>query len=490
MTASTLPTFIFASTDRNERKRIAELKTQKKIHPIGPRLYTSIPKNTPNYKSKIEASVRGQWLQVVSGLFPGALLSHRTAIEFTPTASGCIFITSNTNRILTYPGLTINFIRGHKPLSTDFTAAQLKVSSLPRALLENFQPSKSKADRSLTEEKLEELLSQILIKKGEKELNLIRDQAKKIATQLGLKSGFKKLDQCIGGLLSTRTNEKPKSKIGKALAAGLPYDSSVIERLNLLFSNLNRLTYTELIEKRTSSLHQRHKAFFESYFSNYIEGTTFEINEAENIVFDHKIPKARSKDGHDVLGTFKLVSDLNEMRRTPKSFSELEDILKHRHSTLLEYRPELNPGHYKTKPNRAGDTFFVEPSLVRGTLYQGFELYSSLIHGLPKSIFIMFLISEVHPFVDGNGRVARIMMNAELVSAQQTTIIIPNVFREDYLLTLRALSRRNRTEPLINMLSKAQQASNLDFTDYPKILKELEKRNWFKEPSEGLLIYS
>jgi Fic family protein len=30
------------------------------------------------------------------------------------------------------------------------------------------------------------------------------------------------------------------------------------------------------------------------------------------------------------------------------------------------------------------------------------------------------LVAEVHPFVDGNGRTARIMMNAELVSVGQT----------------------------------------------------------------------
>ncbi|GAI76162.1 unnamed protein product, partial [marine sediment metagenome] len=28
---------------------------------------------------------------------------------------------------------------------------------------------------------------------------------------------------------------------------------------------------------------------------------------------------------------------------------------------------------------------------------------------------IMFVISEIHPFLDGNGRIARVMMNAELV---------------------------------------------------------------------------
>ena len=30
---------------------------------------------------------------------------------------------------------------------------------------------------------------------------------------------------------------------------------------------------------------------------------------------------------------------------------------------------------------------------------------------------MMFMMSEVHPFDDGNGRLARLMMNTELVSA-------------------------------------------------------------------------
>ncbi|WP_286145042.1 Fic family protein [Bacteroides caecimuris] len=47
-----------------------------------------------------------------------------------------------------------------------------------------------------------------------------------------------------------------------------------------------------------------------------------------------------------------------------------------------------------------------------------------------RAIFMMFMISEVHPFNDGNGRIARVMMNAELVRADQSRIIIPTVFRE------------------------------------------------------------
>ena len=100
----------------------------------------------------------------------------------------------------------------------------------------------------------------------------------------------------------------------------------------------------------------------------------------------------------------------------------------------------------------------------------------------------MFLISEVHPFADGNGRVCRILMNAELYSQELSTIIIPTVYREDYLLSLRALTRRSRPDPVIKMLLRAQKFSALDFSLYRRILKELENRNWFREPDEAKLI--
>jgi Fic family protein len=38
-------------------------------------------------------------------------------------------------------------------------------------------------------------------------------------------------------------------------------------------------------------------------------------------------------------------------------------------------------------------------------------------------------MAEVHPLTDGNRRVARLMMNAELVAGGQTRIFIPSVYR-------------------------------------------------------------
>jgi Fic family protein len=140
------------------------------------------------------------------------------------------------------------------------------------------------------------------------------------------------------------------------------------------------------------------------------------------------------------------------------------------------------------KPNRAGDTVFVLPEYVIGTLKKGHELYANLDRGLARAIFIMFLVSDVHPFADGNGRIARVMMNAELVAEGASTIIIPTVYRDDYLQALRALTRRHRPKPLVDALSKAASFSNLDFSTYPRILAELQRRNWFHEPDEARII--
>ncbi|MEI7486235.1 MAG: Fic family protein, partial [Chryseobacterium sp.] len=81
------------------------------------------------------------------------------------------------------------------------------------------------------------------------------------------------------------------------------------------------------------------------------------------------------------------------------------------------------PGVFKTINNRAGNTEFVDWQLVAGTLKKGFEWYKLLQHPFSKAAYIMFLVSEVHPFLDGNGRMARVMMNAELSSKGLSKII-------------------------------------------------------------------
>ena len=72
------------------------------------------------------------------------------------------------------------------------------------------------------------------------------------------------------------------------------------------------------------------------------------------------------------------------------------------------------------------------------------------------------------PFFEayGNGRVARILMNAELVAAEENRIIVPTVYRNNYLLALKALSHNKLTGALVRVLDFAQRyTAAVDFHD-------------------------
>lgn len=478
-----LPPFLFPGETSSERAYLAGLKKKGLVRSIGPKLYTSLSAD------EVKKAVRGSWSLIVSTLYPNALVSHATALTFLPTSEGEIFLTSTTRRDVELPGLTLRFLRGPKARYDDADFLNIKASSFERALLENFSSARGRLKRKvLDQRKLEERIYDFLEQKGEHELTLLRKRAHRISKALNLTVEFKKLDHMIGALLGTRSVHILKTNKARARGIGEPYDENCFARLEVLYGSIRHQPFKELSEERKSPEHFLNKAFFESYFSNYIEGTVFELEEAASIVFDRAISQ-RPLDAHDILGTFRIVSDLNEMRKTPKNEPELESLLKARHFTLLRKREDFYPGHFKSISNRAGNTVFVQPENISGTLNKGFQLYQSLPTGLARAIFMMFLISEVHPFADGNGRIARIMMNAELVSQNKSTIIIPNVYREDYLLALRALTRRSNPAPFVKMLIKAHEFSAIDFTNYVRAKTTLEKNFWFSEPGEARLVY-
>ena len=95
----------------------------------------------------------------------------------------------------------------------------------------------------------------------------------------------------------------------------------------------------------------------------------------------------------------------------------------------MQGRPENRPGDLKQRRNQAGSYVFVEPNLVEGTLVEGFARLRDLPLGFARAAFQLFVVSEVHPFDDGNGRVARATMNAELSAVRQARILDRGVSR-------------------------------------------------------------
>jgi len=482
-----LQEIIFSSSNQAVSRQIGQLVKEGKLRKLLPRVYT------PNFNETSEVLIKRNLFTIIGHLYHGVVLSHRSALEFKPTNTGDIFLTYGYKRKVRLPGVTLNIMEGPPNIVGDNPLTPgLYVSQQARALLENFQESRKPGPESktLTIPELEDRLEQIARVKGEEGLNQLRDKAREIAGRIGMEKEFNKMNKLINALLATGPANLLSSPVAIARTIGHPYDLARVSLFEKLFVDLQQHEFPSLPEENVSTLSFRNFAFFEAYFSNYIEGTEFGIDEAKMIIQTGTPLLSRDEDSHDILGTYRLLSNQAEMYVTPQTPEQMLHILQYRHRILLSARLSMKPGQFKDKNNRAGDTFFVDQDLVRGTLIKGFDFYRNLNDPFARAAYVMFLISEVHPFLDGNGRLGRVMMNAELVKARQTRIIIPTVYREDYMGALRKLTRHQSPSAYIRMLSRAQQFSaTINGINMDEMQFQLERANAFLEPEAGKLTF-
>jgi fido (protein-threonine AMPylation protein) len=475
----------YGSADSAESQRIAKALKSGLARKIAPRIYTY------NLALSAEVLIQKHIYQIIEHFYPGTVLVHRSAFEVKPK-DGTLHLSGEKRKQVKLPGVTLNFLdeRGRHPRDTPFLG--LFIAHEARAYLENLTRTRHGEGtlvKNLSSAELEKKLLLKLEGGGEEALNKLRDEARAYAQETGMGHEFDELNGLIGALLGTHSSQVLTNQRSVAYLKGENFDEERMKLFTDCFIYFKEASFkTPLDLQMDDPVHFKNKAFFESYFSNYIEGTEFEIEEAEEIIFDRR-ESDRPKDAHDIIATFEIVSDAGEMRRIPKDEHEFIQILKERHQRLMAYRPEAHPGQWKQKNNRAGSTQFVAFDKVEGTLRRAFTLIHGLPPGLPRACYMMLLVTEVHPFTDGNGRMGRIMMNAELESQGLGSIIIPNAYREEYLLSLKAVSRQQRFQPYCKMLHRALKLSNnISFSDYQKSLKEIKKRNWFLLPSEGKVI--
>jgi Fic family protein len=99
-------------------------------------------------------------------------------------------------------------------------------------------------------------------------------------------------------------------------------------------------------------------------------------------------------------------------------------------------------------------------------------------------VAMMLLITECHPFDDGNGRVARLTSNAELSAAGQVRVLIPIIYRNNYLAALSGVSGgAGNGESLISVLEFAQRwAAAVDWSTYAGAHAILTNCNAFVDP--------
>ncbi len=484
--SSKIQEIVFSSSEKSESKRITALLKEGLIRKIAPRIYTS------NLEEKPAVLIKRNWYRILAHLFPHAMLSHRSALEFKPTPNGHIFLTYPYNSNTNLPGLKVHLLKGLPRAEGDNPFFEsLYASQDARAYLENLQETRKKGEESKTLpiSEIEERLDSIIRLRGEQGLVALRDRAQEISAGLEMAKEFKKLNQLISDLLATGKSKNLTSPVAVARSLGEPFDPDRIRLFENLYNELAGKIYKE---HKVPVSEQAYKAFafFEGYFSNYIEGTEFTVDEAKEIVQTETPLPSRDEDSHDILGTYRIVSDRKEMSVRPSNADEFLDLMRARHAVLLQARKSKKPGEFKDQNNRAGNTEFVDMTLVNGTLKKGFEWYTLLKDPFAKGVYMMFLVSEVHPFKDGNGRIARIMMNAELSSKGMTKIIIPTVYRDDYMGALRKLTRQQVADAYIRMLARAYEFSaTLKQENIDEMEQYLTDCDAFKEPKEGKLSF-
>jgi hypothetical protein len=454
-----------------------------KARKLAGRLYTRNTEEPP------EQVARRNWQAIVAHHFPEAVVVDRSALEAKPAPDGSLFIDAGPayagRRPAVVPGLKLRPRKGPGPIEGDMPYMGIYVASQPRALLENMRPSRARGGvaRTYTRPELEAELSRIVEQRGRNGLNEMRDRARQIAPMLSAEDEMETLNNLIGAILGTVDTSLLTDPARAHHRAGMGFDTRRVDLFAFLQAEVLRQTFPDRPEQSASF---PALSFFEAYFSNWIEGTEFEVDEAEEIVFESKMPPAREEDAHDVLGTFEVVNDPRQRSERAADSESFLELLRNRHGKMLGRRSEVNPGSFKDRANRAGGMSFVSPELVQGTLTQGWRYLEPLPSGLSRAIFMMFLVSEVHPFNDGNGRVGRVFMNAELSAAGKQRIVIPLSYRDDYLGGLRALSRSGDPRPIIRVLDFAQQYSAaIDWSEQSLARRMLEESNAMVPPDEA-----
>jgi Fic/DOC family len=162
------------------------------------------------------------------------------------------------------------------------------------------------------------------------------------------------------------------------------------------------------------------------------------------------------EDSHDVLGTFEAVQRDPFYSVMPRDEDEFIDWLRKAHRLVMSGRPGLASGEWKVRANRAGNTLFVLPELVDATLRKAWPLFGTLEQPMAKALFAMFVVSEVHPFTDGNGRISRLIMNAFLSNAQQCRIMVPTLYRDNYLSALKQATHQKDAGAYIRAMRLCQ----------------------------------
>lgn len=197
-----------------------------------------------------------------------------------------------------------------------------------------------------------------------------------------------------------------------------------------------------------------------TYNSNAIEGNTLTISETKVILEDGlTIGKGKSLKEHlEVINHKEAIDYIDDI--VSKNIDISQRVIKDLHYIILKSIDNKNAGEYrKSNVLISGSKHKpVEHFLVNEKMQELIEWYNKskdIIHPIELSAEFHFRYVYIHPFIDGNGRSARLLMNLILMRKGYPITVIKTEDREEYMKALEKASLGGNLQDFIKIVAEA-----------------------------------
>jgi Fic family protein len=175
------------------------------------------------------------------------------------------------------------------------------------------------------------------------------------------------------------------------------------------------------------------------YESNAIEGNSLTLRETELVLSKGVTVSGKPlKDHIEALNLSKAWEQVKEFARPGAALTEsgLLDL----HRIVLTRVKDSHAGSYRTSAVRIAGASHLPPNAVKvpDLMSDLFTGLSAILDPVERATRLHHGIAAIHPFIDGNGRAARLAMNFILLAAGYLPISIPTALRQDYYRALEA----------------------------------------------------
>ncbi|MFK8795818.1 Fic family protein [Planococcus plakortidis] len=202
-----------------------------------------------------------------------------------------------------------------------------------------------------------------------------------------------------------------------------------------------------------------------TYNSNAIEGNTLSLIETKVVMEDGlTIGGKRLQEHFEVINHSEAISFIEDQVNQSETLDER--TLKMIHYLILKNIDDENAGAYRTINVRISGSQHEPPHFlqVENAMQELFDWYNQekdRLHPVELAALFHFKFVYIHPFADGNGRTARLLMNLILMSHSYPPAIVKaeNSQRLTYYEVLETASVQGNTQPFIELITQCVEES-------------------------------